>query len=322
MNQRYSMRTLCLSGLLITLLLGADRAALASSPPPAGAVSRGHYAQNASDVCRLHTEYHEVRLRLPQNILTALSHVESGRWDTARQEKIAWPWTVMAEGNGRYFRTKAEAIREVRTLQSRGVRNIDVGCMQINLKHHPNAFRTLEDAFDPARNVAYAADFLTRLHSETGSWAKAATRYHSATPVRATRYGGLLTRAWSKLNNQSRANTRQWHKETRRHLALPSPVKRMIYPYPQMKAIGLRNTKTESIHARERYSRRNANDFAENWRSHRLTEYLGSRRASATLGSNAGAPPAPDVDEKRETAPPDASISAPVAFGRIEIAER
>jgi hypothetical protein len=61
------------------------------------------------------------------------------------------------------FPTKAKAIAHVRELQARGVRNIDVGCMQINLRHHPNAFPDLETAFDPEMNTAYAAQFLNGL---------------------------------------------------------------------------------------------------------------------------------------------------------------
>ncbi|MDZ7712446.1 MAG: hypothetical protein U5L06_04740 [Rhodovibrio sp.] len=69
----------------------------------------------------------------------------------------------MAEGRGRYLPSKAAAIAEVRDLQARGVSNIDVGCMQVNLHWHGDAFESLEQAFDPAYNVAYAAAFLLDL---------------------------------------------------------------------------------------------------------------------------------------------------------------
>ena len=36
--------------------------------------------------------------------------------------------------------------------------------MQINLFHHPDAFASLDAAFDPMDNIAYGADFLRRLH--------------------------------------------------------------------------------------------------------------------------------------------------------------
>ena len=74
-----------------------------------------------------------------------------------------WPWTVNAEGQGAFYDTKAEAVAAVRAMQARGVRSIDVGCGQINLMHHPDAFASLEQAFDPQANAAYAARFLKEL---------------------------------------------------------------------------------------------------------------------------------------------------------------
>ena len=69
------------------------------------------------------------------------------------------------------------------TVQLRaGRQSVDVGCMQVNLMHHPDAFASLRQAFDPATNVAYGARFLTALHDETGSWDRAVERYHSAEP--------------------------------------------------------------------------------------------------------------------------------------------
>ena len=99
----------------------------------------------------------------PLKLLDAISMVESGRWDAARRARFAWPWTIYAEGKGRFFATKRAAIAAVRRLRKRGVESIDVGCMQVNLYHHPDAFRDLQDAFNPIANVTYAAGFLVRL---------------------------------------------------------------------------------------------------------------------------------------------------------------
>ncbi|HCF18886.1 MAG TPA: hypothetical protein DEV96_12760, partial [Rhodospirillum rubrum] len=55
----------------------------------------------------------------------------------------------------------------------------DVGCMQVNLRYHGGAFDSLEEAIDPAANVAYAASFLRRLFDDTNDWAEAVTAYHS-----------------------------------------------------------------------------------------------------------------------------------------------
>jgi hypothetical protein len=93
-----------------------------------------------------------------------------------------WPWTINAEGEGRFFASKAEALAAVRDLQAKGVKSIDVGCMQVNLMHHPQAFASLEQAFDPAANAAYAARFLNVLYGQTRDWTRATAFYHSATP--------------------------------------------------------------------------------------------------------------------------------------------
>src|SRR5690606_15334160 len=69
---------------------------------------------------------------LPAGILQAIALAESGRWDKARGEGYAWPWTVTSGAAGRYYASKAEALAEVRRLRAAGRTNIDVGCMQVN----------------------------------------------------------------------------------------------------------------------------------------------------------------------------------------------
>ena len=78
-----------------------------------------------------------------------------------------------AEGQG-FYDTKAQAVAAVRAMQARGMQSIDVGCVQINLMHHPDAFPNLEAAFDPHANARYAAQFLKELYAQTGDWNKAA----------------------------------------------------------------------------------------------------------------------------------------------------
>jgi hypothetical protein len=101
---------------------------------------------------------------------------------TADGRRVPWPWTVNAQGQGYYFDSKKDAIAFVQELQAQGVSIIDVGCLQVNLYYHPNAFASLDAAFDPATNVAFAAKFLTELKSETGDWSVATQYYHSRTP--------------------------------------------------------------------------------------------------------------------------------------------
>lgn len=144
---------------------------------------------------------HEIRRaeqaqHIPALLLGAIAQVESGRWNEEKRAIFAWPWTVMAEGRGRYLPTREAAIAEVRALRARGVRNIDVGCMQVNLRYHPDAFATIEEAFDPMRNVTYAAQFLAGLKREKRSWAKAVAHYHSATPALHRPYRAKVYEAW------------------------------------------------------------------------------------------------------------------------------
>ncbi len=119
---------------------------------------------------------------LPAHILSAIGVVESGRRDRLTGRIGAWPWSVNAAGDSHMFDTRGEAIAFVREAQARGIRSIDVGCMQINLLYHPDAFASLEEAFTPAANVHYATAFLLNLRERTGDWTSATGNYHSATP--------------------------------------------------------------------------------------------------------------------------------------------
>jgi len=129
---------------------------------------------------------------IPEGLLKAIGFTESGRI-TADGRRVPWPWTVNADGQGYYFETKKDAIAFVQELQASGVSVIDVGCMQVDLYYHPNAFASLDAAFDPATNVAYAAKFLNELKSETGDWGVATQYYHSRTPYLGSAYAGRVT---------------------------------------------------------------------------------------------------------------------------------
>ena len=94
-----------------------------------------------------------------------------------------WPWSINVAGTDHVFDSRAEAIAAVKAFQAAGTKSIDIGCLQVNLLHHPHAFGSLEQGFDPMQNALYAAAFLRDLHAQSGSWAKAIAEYHSATPA-------------------------------------------------------------------------------------------------------------------------------------------
>ena len=177
--------------------VGALAAALLALAPggPAHAEPAPHGDPWA--LCAAATDAAEaMRPDLPAHLMGALAKVESGRWHAASKARLAWPWTVMAEGRGRYLPSKAAAIAEVRELQARGISNIDVGCMQVNLHWHGEAFASLSQAFDPAHNVAYAAAFLLDLRASENSWTKAIGVYHSRTPKFSGPYRSKVFRHW------------------------------------------------------------------------------------------------------------------------------
>jgi hypothetical protein len=161
------------------------------------AVSRAPGATDAWQACHQAVVAAERQAGIPAELLWSIALVESGRWDRAAHAKAAWPWTINAEGRGSFHASKEAAIAEVVSLQAEGVRSIDVGCMQVNLRHHPDAFASLDDAFDPTANAAYAARFLRALHAETGSWEAAAGRYHSATAALGEAYRARVLAQWT-----------------------------------------------------------------------------------------------------------------------------
>lgn len=156
-------------------------------------------------ICESAARHMEQVEGIPAHLLVAISLAETGRWDDDEQVSFAWPWTVTALGKGRYYPSRTTAIAAVRQFQAKGVSNIDVGCMQVNLRHHPDAFADLEQAFDPTINIAYASGFLLNNHAETKSWTQAAAAYHSKTPKFNRRYKAKIMKLWKRAQQQDRA---------------------------------------------------------------------------------------------------------------------
>lgn len=140
----------------------------------------------------------EVIGHTPPGMLAAIGQVESGRPDQRTGAMRSWPWTIDADGVGQFFATKAQAVAAVAALQAEGVRSIDVGCMQVNLMHHPDAFASLDQAFDPVANTTIAMRFLNALYRSTGSWPKAIAAYHSDTPSIAGDYQRRVLVTWQQ----------------------------------------------------------------------------------------------------------------------------
>lgn len=164
---------------------------------PAAKIAMAETPLSVWSFCERATVATEMAQRLPRALLFSVAMVESGRFNRETKKTRPWPWTINAEGQSFYFKTKREAVAAARKLVKDGVRSFDVGCMQINMRYHPNAFTDLEAAFDPIINVAYSAEFLKRLHGKTNSWPEAIAAYHSQTKTRSQPYFARVIDVWT-----------------------------------------------------------------------------------------------------------------------------
>ena len=118
---------------------------------------------------------------IPKNLLLSIGKSESGRI-LKNNKHVIWPWTVNHAGKSLFFDTKKQMKKYVLENVEKKDFNLDVGCMQINLKWHKNNFKKISDMFAVEPNVSYAASFLLQLKNKHGSWDKAIKHYHSSDP--------------------------------------------------------------------------------------------------------------------------------------------
>ncbi|MCI3135343.1 lytic transglycosylase domain-containing protein [Phenylobacterium aquaticum] len=122
------------------------------------------------------------------------------------------PWAIGVNGSPAKSlhptsREAAEAL--ARQLLAQG-RNLDLGLGQINHRNLSRLGLTLEDAFDPCRNLA-AAQAVLAANGETvatpDAWRRALSRYNTGGPTRglANGYVAKVTRAAAEIGPQVRA---------------------------------------------------------------------------------------------------------------------
>ncbi len=168
--------------------------------PKHNSVEANYFAQH--DLCEHEIAAAERKYGIPHRLLMAIGTVESGRSMSPSKGKRPWPWTICANGKSYFCSTKSAAIATVKRLMGRGIRNIDVGCMQVNLLHHSKAFKDLEEAFTPRNNVAYAAQFFLKLKNLYHSWTHAVGYYHSKSALHYKPYCSLVYNAWTRVRDR------------------------------------------------------------------------------------------------------------------------
>lgn len=167
----------------------AAASAVPATPGAAEAVAQGR-------TCLEEARRQEQALGIPEGLLTAVALAESGRWDPQAKALRAWPWTLNVDGEGMYFDTLPEARAAAVDALRRGVRQVDMGCMQVSMAWHARAFETVTEALTPVENVAYGALYLRQLYDAHGEWGEAVRRYHSGDPARGEAYLRRVLDLW------------------------------------------------------------------------------------------------------------------------------
>lgn len=169
-------------GLTLALCLGS-----------AGAL---HAAGSPGEQCDQAARRAEQQWGLPDGLLHAIGIVESGRPDPVQGRSTPWPWALDVAGQPVFPDTQEQAEDALAALQQRGKLTADIGCFQVSLLFHPDAFPDPSEGFDAERNAQFAARLLTELHAQTGSWEGAVEAYHSANPDRGVPYAKRVMRVW------------------------------------------------------------------------------------------------------------------------------
>lgn len=110
---------------------------------------------------------------VPVAVLYAVALTETG------QRGALNAFAMNIHGRPSFNATLQEALATFDDARRRGIKLIDIGCMQINHHYHGRKFSSVEDMFEPAQNVDYAAKFLKALRNSEGSWTGAVARYHA-----------------------------------------------------------------------------------------------------------------------------------------------
>ncbi len=149
----------------------------------------------ANNICEKTILKVEQNLNIPKYLLFSIALTESGRSINGRF--TPWPWSINTKGKGMFFSTKRELVSYANKNLKKGIRNFDVGCMQVNYYYHGKKFKNLEDMADPTTNINWAGRFLIDLHKRHKNWKEAISRYHSNTKWRKHKYFKKVMNNWS-----------------------------------------------------------------------------------------------------------------------------
>ncbi|MET3414853.1 soluble lytic murein transglycosylase-like protein [Methylobacterium sp. 1030] len=137
------------------------------SIPAARAASAG------TTVCEGQMREAAARYAVPLGVLYAVGLTETGKRGSLQ------PYAMNIEGRAYFGTDVGDVVTHFQEARRKGVRLIDLGCMQINHHYHGHKFASLDAMLDPRANVDYATSFLKDLKRREGSWTMAVARYHA-----------------------------------------------------------------------------------------------------------------------------------------------
>ena len=140
---------------------------------------------NANDIKELISQA-EKDFNIPKDLLLSIALVESR----------VNPYALNVGGKAVITKSAAEVKNRLQEYLRMGYANIDIGVMQINYRWHRNKFTSLDEMLDPARNIEYAARYLSELYDTHGTWIKAVRHYHSANPDYHKKYSRKIIITW------------------------------------------------------------------------------------------------------------------------------
>jgi Transglycosylase SLT domain. len=111
---------------------------------------------------------------IPRGLLQAVVMTESS----------GWPWALNIRGKDFYPDSLTDAVHLVQKHDSSPAPRVDVGCTQVHLRWHPDAFASIEEALQPLSNITYSMNMLSAFKERHGSWMKAVGFWHGGKPDR------------------------------------------------------------------------------------------------------------------------------------------
>jgi soluble lytic murein transglycosylase-like protein len=146
---------------------------------------------------------------VPSDVLYALALAESGLRIDKRIRP--WPWTLNVAGQGRFFRSRADACATLlEVLQHTPAKRVDIGLGQINYGYHGQRVTHPCELLDPYLNLSIAAAILKTHYRSAEGWLAATGRYHfPAGGERARRYRLAVQNHLAQIHTPARSGRRK-----------------------------------------------------------------------------------------------------------------